>query len=48
LRIGGVIQGKNAVRLFAAMRTMSLDQLTLAGGEGCDILERVLEDAKRW
>jgi hypothetical protein len=30
------------------MRTMTLDQITLAGGEGRPILQRVLEDAKRW
>lgn len=41
------INGVNAVRLLEEMRTTTLDQLALAGGEGVEILKRSLQDARR-
>jgi hypothetical protein len=42
------INGANSVRLFNAIHDVTLDQLTLAGGEGTRILKLVLQDAEQW
>ena len=42
------INGVNSVLLHGEMAHMTLDQLTLAGGEGEKLLERTMRDAKRW
>jgi hypothetical protein len=41
------INGVNSVRLFAAMQDITLDQLTLAGGEGLRVLNRARRDVDR-
>jgi hypothetical protein len=40
------INGVNSVRLYAALKRATLAQLALAGGEGIELLERSLRDAR--
>jgi hypothetical protein len=42
------INGVNSVLLHREMAHMTLDQLTLAGGEGKKLLKRTMRDTKRW
>jgi hypothetical protein len=42
------INGVNAVRLYAEMANVTLDQLTIAGGQGFPVLQALDEDARRW
>jgi hypothetical protein len=39
------LNGVNAVRVYKAMKAVTLDQLAFAGGEGVRLLERSLRDA---
>jgi hypothetical protein len=40
------LNGVNAVRVYAAMKDVTLDKLTLAGGEGNQVREQSLRDAR--
>ena len=44
----GAINGVNAVRLYAEMANVTLDQLTIAGGQGMPIQQALDQDAQRW
>jgi hypothetical protein len=40
------LNGMNSVRVYKAMKDVTLDQLTLAGGEGVRLRDRSLRDAR--
>ena len=42
------INGVNSVRLYADLHDVTLDQLTLAGGEGRPLLKALRQDVQRW
>jgi hypothetical protein len=42
------INGVNSVRLYGAMRDITLDQLVLSGGKGDRILKRMMRDLQSW
>ena len=42
------INGVNSVRLYADLHDVTLDELTLAGGEGRPFLKALRQDVRRW
>src|SRR3954454_2426826 len=42
------INGVNSVRLYADLHDVTLDQLTLVGGQGRSLLKALRQDVQRW